>query len=280
MPSRNKGARSASELREHYEVEKELANKLRKASKSERAELYTSIYDELFRRVPHHTLLARKASPDIRKQEVLKQMNFLKIYLDDKKVFMEVGAGDCALSFHVAKYVKKVYALDVSRKITAALSVPDNFSLLISDGTSIPVPDKSIDIVYSNQLMEHLHPDDALDQLTNIIAALKPGGIYICITPNRMNGPHDISKYFDDVATGLHLKEYTCFELNRMFKNAGFSKVLILNSIMGRYIRTPVLLPIIIEMMLGIMPKRLRNAMASKNIIRRLIKVRLVGKKM
>ena len=71
--------------------------------------------------------------------------------------------------------------------------------------------------------MEHLHPDDAVDQLKNIYNALVNGGKYICITPNRLTGPHDISKYFDNVATGFHLKEYTVTELSGLFREVGFS---------------------------------------------------------
>ena len=61
-----------------------------------------------------------------------------------------------------------------------------NFELIISDGISIPVPAGSIDFAYSNQLMEHLHPDDAESQLENVFTALRPGGAYLCITPNRL----------------------------------------------------------------------------------------------
>jgi hypothetical protein len=64
-------------------------------------------------------------------------------------------------------------------------------------------------VAYSYQLMEHLHPGDALEQLVNIYQALKRDSVYCCVTPNRISGPHDISVYFDTVAQGLHLKEYS-----------------------------------------------------------------------
>jgi len=60
---------------------------------------------------------------------------------------------------------------------------PANFTLIISDGCSIPAQRNSVDVAYSNQLMEHLHPDDALEQVHNVLDVLKPGGVYICITP-------------------------------------------------------------------------------------------------
>jgi len=51
--------RTEDEIREQYEIEIYLANKLRKSTKHERKSqyLYTSVYDELYRRVPHHQQL-------------------------------------------------------------------------------------------------------------------------------------------------------------------------------------------------------------------------------
>ncbi len=94
---------------------------------------------------------------------------------------MEIGPGDCKISIEVAGLVKKVIAIDVSSEITKQIKTPDNFSLILSDGSSIPVAENSVDVAYSNQLMEHLHPDDAMKQLKNIVRALAPGGIYLCL---------------------------------------------------------------------------------------------------
>jgi len=67
-------------------------------------------------------------------------------------------------------------------------------------------------------------------------------GIYICVTPNRLSGPHDISKYFDVTATRFHLKEYTNTELSDLFKEAGFLKVRAYVGAMGIYVRFPLFL--------------------------------------
>lgn len=214
--------RTAEQLVEHYLLEKELAGKLLSARKDDRARMYSWAYEELFRRIPHHPQLRIKSSPQQQAQRVAQQMQFLERWLTPKTVFVEIGAGDCALSFAVAPKVAHVYAIDVSETITAAATRPQNFELRISDGTSIPIPEGHATLAYSNQLMEHLHPEDALHQLSNIYRALAPGGRYICITPNRMNGPHDISRYFDDVASGFHLKEYTVSEIVAMFRSVGF----------------------------------------------------------
>ena len=175
--------------------------------------------------MPFHSQLVQKKSAQVRAAYVNKQIVSLKRFLRPNTAFLEIGAGDCALSFEICRLVKQVYALDVSDEITGGLQFPENFQLSLSDGSDIPLPVESIDVAYSHQLMEHLHPLDAIEQLQNIHSVLVKGGIYFCITPNRAYGPHDVSKFFDSVATGFHLKEYTIGELNRLLKQAGFSKV-------------------------------------------------------
>jgi SAM-dependent methyltransferase len=231
--------RTIERLRAHYDVERSLAEQLRNASRDQRTSLYPALYNELFARVPDHPQLTEKTSAEATAASTRRKLNLLQRYLRPDTTFLEIGAGDCALAIEVARRVKQVIAIDVSDEITRGLSPPpDNFTLTISDGRSIPVPAGSVTVAYSNQLMEHLHPDDAVEQLTNIHTALAPGGVYICITPNRLSGPHDISKYFDSIARGFHMKEYTNSDLSRLFRRAGFSKVEVLVGAKGTYVRT------------------------------------------
>lgn len=270
-----KDPRAAAQIREHYDVERELADRLRNAPKEARSTLYRLLYDELFRRVPHHSTLSRKVAHKTARLDW--QLKLLSGFLNKDVTFLEVGPGDCALSFEVAKVVKKVYAVDVSETITNASSTPENFQLILSDGSSIHVPKDSIDIVYSNQLMEHLHPNDAVDQLKNILAALSPGGAYLCVTPNRLSGPHDVSSSFDSVATGFHLREYTVTELSGLFREVGFSKIVLYIGGRGNYWRCPVLPAILCESALQFLPTKLRRAVAGGPLLRGLIGVRLMG---
>jgi SAM-dependent methyltransferase len=221
----DKYGRSFEQLRETYESEKQLGYKLKTATKEERKHLYISLYDEHFKKIPHHPMLLRKTNPDAIAWVTAQRMQLLRHFLKSDTIFLEIGPRDCSLSVEVAQQVIKVYAVDVSNEIAKNSNFPQNFELIISDGCSIPVPEDSVDVAYSHQLMEHLHPDDASEQLQNVYKVLAPGGIYICITPNRLSGPHDTSAYFDDVATGWHLKEYTVSELYQLFHSAGFSKI-------------------------------------------------------
>ncbi|HEY5006208.1 MAG TPA: methyltransferase domain-containing protein [Ktedonobacteraceae bacterium] len=267
--------RVSEQLREHYEIEKELATRLRESSSEERESLYAFLYDELYRQVPLHPQLTQKSSPQGKIKMVSHQLSFLRRFLDRGEVFLEIGAGDCALSFTVAHFVKKVFAVEVSEEITKDLTCPQNFELILFDGRNIPLPVNSVNVVYSNQLMEHLHPDDALEQLENIYGVLANRGIYICITPNKLSGPHDISRYFDVVASGFHLKEYTYTELSSLFKRVGFSKVRAYVGTAGIYTETPLFLLRFLESLLSGLPHRLSKAIARLS----LLNIRLVGTK-
>lgn len=256
------------QIKEHYELEKSLANRLLNSTKQERQYLYTSLYDELFTKITFHPQLSVKADPTAAAWIVAQRMQLIENFLNSELIFLEIGPGDCTLSLEIAKHVKKVYALDVSNEITKNLSLPDNFELIISDGCSVPLPENSVNVAYSHQLMEHLHPDDAVEQLQAVCRALVPGGSYICITPNKLSGPHDVSQYFDEVATGFHLKEYLLSELYQLFRAAGFSKVSLYKSYKTTHLQIPLssntmLLFVAIESLLKVLPFSLRRKIAS-----------------
>jgi SAM-dependent methyltransferase len=205
-------------------------------------------------------------------------MRFLERFLTPNTTFLEIGPGDCALSMHVATRVARVYAVDVSTEITRQDNFPDNFSLEISDGSSIPVPNGSVDVAYSNQLMEHLHPDDAVEQARNVVRALNRKGVYICITPNRLGGPNDISGYFDEVPTGFHLKEYTVSELRALFLSVGFSSVSQFVGTRGLYVEQPAWFVGYLERLLDTLPRRICRRTA-QSPLRMLLTPRLVARR-
>lgn len=271
-------SRAPALVREHYEVERELSDRLRYATREERRALYGSVYDELFQRVPHHPQNTRKSRPELTQAGLGPQLRLLAPYLRPETVLLEIGPGDCALSMAIAAKVRQVYGLDVSAEITRRVTVPSNFKLILSDGVSVPLPPASVDVAYSNQLMEHLHPDDALDQLQNIYRALRPGGVYICITPNRVNGPHDISQYFDSVATGFHLKEYTIAELSQLFRAVGFREVKTLLGRRGACVPTPIWPAVAGEAILELLPFKAR-ILLGRTVGRAFLGVRLRGTK-
>ncbi len=249
--------RNLAELRQHYEVEKRLAGRLMSARLPERQALYSVLYTELLQTVPQHPQHTRKADPAKSDAETTDKLCLLKTFLKPSMTFLEIGAGNCSVSLRVASLVRKVYALEVSEEVMKHVPPIPNLQKIISDGSSVPVPAGGIDLAYSYQVMEHVHPEDAMSQLRNIYRALAPGGKYICVTPDRVSGPHDISQYFDATATGFHLKEYTWGELAQLFRSVGFKSVNAFVGARNRYFKVPLAAVRLLENSLALLPHSL-----------------------
>lgn len=254
--------RTPAQLRQHYLIERELADRLRRATKEERKILYGECYDELFRRVPDHPQLVRKADAVVQREAVAARAALVRVFLRPGATFMEIGPGDCSLAIEMCAVAARVFAIDVSAEITARAECPPNFALLLSDGASIPLPECTADVAFSYQLIEHLHPADALEHACEVHRTLVSGGVYVCVTPSRLNGPHDISRYFDDVATGFHMREYTNEELIALFRRAGFSRAYPLLGVSGRFYRLPPAPLVALERAIARVPGRARKRAA------------------
>lgn len=270
--------RSPERVRAHYEVERELSDRLRRADRGDRLRLYTEVYEELFRRVPDHPQLARKVGERDAAARLGVQTRFLENFLADDEVMLEIGAGDGAVSRALAARCREVFALDVSPTILEMPDRPANVTLVVSDGVAMNVPEGRVTLAYSNQLMEHLHEQDARDQLSEIHRCLAPGGRYLCITPHRASGPHDISTYFDDAPRGFHLKEYSVAELMRLFRAAGFSRTRAYAYVRGRAVPLPRPLVLPLEALVLRLPLGLRRRISRSRLGRPVLNsIQLVG---
>ena len=250
-------SQSMDRVYEHYTIEKKLADRLRAAPADQRTRVYGEVYDELFRRIPDHPQLSIDSAE--RSRQVHAKLRFVSRFLNKESCLMEIGAGDCAFSINAAPLIRRGIVVDVSKVIVSAAADVANLEVVISDGVSLPVEPGSVDVAYSDQLMEHLHPDDAWTQLVNVAKAVRPGGVYICISPNRVYGPHDVSRGFDEVATGLHLREYSGREIRKMFLTAGFRKVDFYAGGRGHYIREPVQIALVAEAVFEHLPGFIRR---------------------
>jgi hypothetical protein len=128
-----------------------------------------------------------------RDRDVEREARQLLPLLDLHSVFMEIGAGDCALSRRLAGDLERAYALDVSEDEMGRLGGPPNLVRIAHDGVRIPVAGASVDLAFSRQLV--------ISQLPGICRALKDGGIYLATS----RGP--------------------AAELRAAFMDAGFSAV-------------------------------------------------------
>ncbi len=212
-------------LRRHYELERRLADRLRHAPPDERQRLYAEVYDELFRSLPDHPQLAHGDDPDARAQLVHLQATLLGPYLTPSTTFVEFGPGNAALAVHIAARVRSVYVVEASTVVLEADDLPDDVRVVDAAADPLPIPAGSIDLAFSSHFVEHLHREDLDAHLVEVARLLAPDGAYVCVTPNRVYGPHDISRYFDDEATGLHLSELTHRQLAAAMRAAGLRSV-------------------------------------------------------
>jgi SAM-dependent methyltransferase len=278
IPRKRDETREEARLRAHYLVERELADRIR-ASRSfeERQAIFATMYDELFARVPDHPrLAARRADSEYREQGIAWNLAQLRPYLKPGCTFLEVGAGDCALAKRVAQEANKVYAVDISPSAQSG-RLPDNVTFVRTDGRAIDVPEDSVDVAFSDQLMEHLHPEDAATQLANVFRALKRGGVYVCVTPNRVYGPSDISAFFDDEARGFHLKEYSLDEMRAAFLAAGFDRIHTYIGARGAFVRVPSWFVRGVEKFVTSLPDGLRRKVADHKATRAMLGLRVAG---
>ncbi len=276
VPRRRGEERSDERLFAHYLVERELARRLRRSrSFGERRRLAARVYDELYARVPDHPMRGGENVAE-RERSVAWRWRQVRPYIGRQSVFLDVGAGDCALAARVASQARLAYALDIHFDAPRP-GEPPNLKRVLSDGRSIDVPEASVDVAFSDQVVEHVHPDDVVEHLKNVRRALKPGGVLFCVTPNRLYGPSDISGYFGDVACGLHLREYSVRDLCALLRKAGFRSLQAWVGARGWYLRLPITLLGLVESMLEALPCRLRRRLAATAPMRALLGVRIAA---
>jgi ubiquinone/menaquinone biosynthesis C-methylase UbiE len=271
-----KDTRSEADITEHYLLERTLAERLQKAPASERQELYSSLYDELYARLPRHPRHTRRYDAN----HAGKQVTILRRLVPRGASFLEIGAGDGAVSLAMSEMCSEAIAVDVTERAIIGGSRPANFKFALSDGIGMPVPSGTIDFAYSHQLMEHLHPEDAFRQLAEIFRVLRPGGTYLCITPSRLTGPHDVSRYFDREAQGFHLKEYSYREMEEVFGRAGFTRIRACIMRGDRFAGTVGIGPIVaVEKLYDVVPGRLRESLNTNRYVRAVLGISVLAEK-
>jgi ubiquinone/menaquinone biosynthesis C-methylase UbiE len=249
--------RPPEQIREHYDLERALAKRLRDSPTDKRGGLYGAVYGELYSRLPHHPMMARSESERDRASHARPSLRTLRPYLERASSMVEVGPGDCGVSIEAARQVKHVYAIDVADQAVRTEGWPPNLEYLLFDGLRLPLPDSSCDLAFSNQVIEHLHPDDAVTQLRELHRVLAPGGKLVCIVPNRTTGPHDVSAHFDTEATGFHLNEVTMRGLVLTLHDAGFGRVRAIARVGGIVAEYPPAITGVLEKAFEVLPHQI-----------------------
>jgi SAM-dependent methyltransferase len=147
---------------------------------------------------------------------------------------LEIGCGYGFAMASFAPLVRRIVGTDVVPEIldTARERLASqgavNFELACQAAQQIDFPADSFDLVFADNVWEHLHPDDARECATRSLRILRRGGHLIIITVNARCGPFDVSRYFKprgSVADGLHLFEWGYAELREQLVSSGFTRL-------------------------------------------------------
>ncbi len=190
---------------------------------------------------------------------------------------LDVGCGTGVLVQQLIARGHDARGIDVSprlvqvgrERIARELDAGRDEALICGDFLRANLGDgEPFDLVYSNDVLEHIHPDEARAFVRRCFELLRPGGWLWLVTPNRWTGPGDATILRHPIGTpsrGLHLKEYTLRELDGLLRQAGFTGIGARLWNGGRLRRATAFRPAFarikrtIEPVLAAMPARLRR---------------------
>lgn len=254
-------ARTLDRRRAQFELERRLHGELLATAKGERAAAARAAYQELFSRFRDHQVFQIDDAEDQRLGRQNAAMIAPLTRPGDK--VLEVGCGRGHVLHAIQEVGCDVFGIDPSLDMVE-LARRHGVSADVGTAESLAFPDNTFDLVFSQQVLEHVHPDDVPEHLMEAFRVLKPGGLLVVETPNRRTGPQDISRGFSPVAEGLHLKEWSFGELAAVMRAAGFISVrgLLIPQFLARRsatlhrLRVPVWMKQIEDLMLLAMPHR------------------------
>jgi 2-polyprenyl-3-methyl-5-hydroxy-6-metoxy-1,4-benzoquinol methylase len=202
---------------------------------------------------------------------------------------LEVGAGRGYTCMKLAPHVESITGVEVSEpslnEARALIREHDlrNVELMHYSAQDLSklFASESFDKVISIDVIEHLHPEDARDHLEQAYQVLKPDGCYIVVTPNRINGPHDVTQEVFPTsrkAMGFHLNETTYSDLTRQMSVMGYRKFksfLALNRL--TFLSDSICYPASLSILFERLYEASQSITAARKILSRLIPVRLIA---
>ena len=144
------------------------------------------------------------------------------------KSILDVGCGEGHFLASVAKHLphKKLVGIDVSTPHLAKCH--PNIDFKLNDIINFSL-DHQFDVVFSDNVIEHIAPSDLSMHLASVRSALKPDGTFILIMPNQLFGPWDVTRILDFTNTGkirsqgTHLNESTYSKMLPILEDNGFN---------------------------------------------------------
>jgi SAM-dependent methyltransferase len=210
---------------QHWNLEKELTKDLWESTPENRWETFERAYTRLYSEVD----FLNKITGDTR-SPAEKYKNWVETIGSKPKKIYEIGSGKGEMILYLSQCEFECKGTEITRE-RGEKHVNKSSSYLSwgsTDGVNLEQfePTDYYDVVLSNQVIEHFHPEDLSKHFQSTYKILNKNGRYIFNTPHCHTGPHDVSFVFNyDDSSGMHLKEYTYNELIKPLTIAGFKDI-------------------------------------------------------
>ncbi len=200
----------------HAKLEGELTDIILNSDRESRpaivAECYSKLYRELY-------WLAGTGSDSGAEQWLSLLFNGAQVY--------EVGSGAGYLSEYLNAHGVDCVRTDISNERTAVRRESGGNPIQSTDGVRLSeyLGGETFDFVISDQVVEHIHPEDLETHFREALKILVPGGSYIFRAPHALFGPHDLSKIFGEpTAVFMHLHEFCWKDVALIVQHCGYRR--------------------------------------------------------
>ncbi|MBC7748018.1 MAG: class I SAM-dependent methyltransferase [Methylotenera sp.] len=105
----------------------------------------------------------------------------------ENKIVLDIACGEGYGSHLMSEKAAAVHAVDIDKATVLAAKAKykkDNLSFMTGNATSIPLASQSVDVVVSFETIEH--HDQHEEMIAEIRRVLKPGGLLIISTPDKL----------------------------------------------------------------------------------------------
>lgn len=208
-----------------FEFERILRARILRSPQKDRKAIVEQAYTELFERFPEHSVFMATQEESKRKGKL---GSGLIIPLSKRgSDVLEVGCGRGDVLMTLAEQGRICTGTEISQHMQELCNKhgKNNVKIVRGSADSLNFPTGSFDVVFSQEVLEYLHPEDVPRHFAEAFRVLRPNGIFSVETPNWRTGPQDISRGFTRVAEGLHLKEWSVRELIQLFQKTGFTRI-------------------------------------------------------
>lgn len=203
------------QIAHHAELEGHLTDELLKSTPENRTAIFSRAYTRLYSELPWLVGTGTSSGAE----------QWASLMKPGSSVY-EIGSGAGYVVRSLGARGFKCVGTDLSaERERVALAQDANVSWETTDGVHLSrfTAENQFDYVISDQVVEHLHPDEILTHFKEARKLLKPGGRYIMRTPYAPEGPADLSVVFGEAKpVFMHLHEFGYDEIEFIRRACGY----------------------------------------------------------